>query len=92
MDAWGKAIWDRLDEVSRSTVLRFALRLSVLLLISAIAEDPDHTLSFLLFVSAAFCGMIALRLGEPINGWSLNRWDEAAVLLGLGYVETRFLW
>ena len=78
-----KAIFARLDPVSRLTLWRMTVLIGVMVAICLQAPDWDETFAALALMATFVALFLALCNRERFGAHELNRWDEGAAYLGL---------
>ncbi len=60
-------------------LLRFCVQTAVMVALSAFGSiDFNRSFAALMWMAIVFCITVAVRVGEPAFGRTLNHWDEAA--------------
>ena len=72
-----------MDTASTLALKRFLVRLTFFVLLDMIVRRHMMLAGHIADWAAVYLGCTALLMEEPIGEGSLNRWDEAAVFLGL---------
>jgi uncharacterized membrane protein YcaP (DUF421 family) len=72
------------DMRSTQVVIRFALRIVILVIFASFAGIGfGRSLAALLWMSTVFSAVVAAVRREPLFGTTLNHWDETAVYAAL---------
>jgi hypothetical protein len=71
------ALWNRLEDESRRTVLGFAFKAAFVLPLIAIGQHPAAATRTVALLYALWCTAFAILHRQRAYGSNLNYWDEA---------------
>jgi hypothetical protein len=77
VDAPKSALWYRLEDESRRTILGFAFKLAFVLPFVALGRDPAGLAQTSALVFGLWCTVFAILYRQRAYGRNLNYWDEA---------------